>query len=445
MYQADARHPSPSLAKKLEALYGLRGDGKKADLSLRPEYIELLRRLGNPHLSLPPVIHVAGTNGKGSVLAFIRAILEADGKTCHVYTSPHLVKFNERIRLAGQLIEDEPLEEALDHVTAQAKGLPVTFFEVTTALAFYLFARQPADFTLLETGLGGRLDSTNVVPAPLATVITAIGYDHQEFLGDQIEQIASEKAGIFKAGANIVIGPQPYEAAYQKLLDLANQSGNKVLAAGREWQVDAKDTHMVFQTEKTSLDLPMPSLQGAVQTSNAGTALATLHACGLDHLFDGPAASGMRQAQWPGRLQPLAAPLIAAGPDHQDQWDLYVDCAHNEDAMKALVPFLRGKAEDGIATHMIFGGLRSRDPARTLSPVMPFVRSLRLTPIPGQDMSHNVHTYHESDSLKHIPVFETPYAAAADCFRKEKPGLLLICGSVYLAGALLEAGGYRLS
>ena len=312
MQAADARHANPRLAAKLQSLYGLRGSpltGIDAiDLSIRPPFYELLRRLGDPHKHLPPTIHVAGTNGKGSTIAFMRAILEAAGYRVHVYTSPHLVRFNERIVLAGREIADDLLEALLDEAIAVNGDLAQTFFEIKTAMAFAAFARQPADILLLEVGMGGRLDSTNVIENPAVTVITPIGLDHQEFLGPDVAAIAGEKAGIMKPGVPCVVVSQDDPATEAVFTERAAALGAPLLRAGREWRTEAVADGFNFHFAGRTIALPPPALAGAHQVANAGTAIASLQCLPG---FEIPGAGNRRR----DAHRALARPAAEAGRD----------------------------------------------------------------------------------------------------------------------------------
>ncbi len=303
MYDSDAVHSNKTLEEKLKNIFTLKR-GARSDLSIRPEYFTLLERLGNPHLHVPPVIHVAGTNGKGSTIAFMRAILESAGYRVHVYTSPHLVSFNERIVLAGEEISDDFLETLLDETMEKNAGMEQTFFEITTALAFAAFARVPADILLLETGLGGRLDSTNIIEQPLATVITTLSYDHTEFLGDTIQSIAGEKAGIMKQGMPCIVAHQIYPEAIEVLKARAAVLNVPIYCENDGWIMSgsSESGHGSFtvQTRVRSLnDLSAPSLTGVHQIRNAVTACATLL---TQTRFEIPANAfpdGLKNAFWP--------------------------------------------------------------------------------------------------------------------------------------------------
>ena len=308
-------------------------------MALHPKVIDLtldrvwtlLEKLGHPERQLPPVIHLAGTNGKGSTQAMIRAGLEAGGKRVHAYTSPHLARFHERIRLAGELISEEHLTEVLDECYVTNGPDPITYFEITTCAALLAFARTPADYVLLETGLGGRLDATNVVETPALTILTPISMDHEQFLGNTIAKIAGEKAGIIKRGVPCVVGPQPDEAL-EVIEATAARLGAPVIAQGQHWHVWEERERLIYQDETGLLDLPLPVLPGRHQYENAGAALAALR-----HLGFGEAAfeGAMTNAQWPARMQRLrTGPLVEAAP----QVELWLDGGHNPAAGIALAP-----------------------------------------------------------------------------------------------------------
>ena len=268
MYKADLVHPDAALEDKLERLFYL-WRAKNPEFAIRADFKALLFHLGNPHESLPPVIHVAGTNGKGSTIAFMRAIAEAAGLRVHAYTSPHLVRFNERIYLSGSYITDEALHPLLDEVLHFCEGKEITFFEATTALAFKAFSDVSADLLLLETGLGGRLDCTNVVACPAATVITPISFDHTEFLGSAITTIATEKAGILKPGVPCFLGDQVYEDAAKVIEARAAELSCRLYKAGRDWHVADTDKAFTLQLEDRQVTYPKPAMSGNHQFANA--------------------------------------------------------------------------------------------------------------------------------------------------------------------------------
>jgi dihydrofolate synthase/folylpolyglutamate synthase len=415
---------------------------KKIDLTLgRVE--RLLTALGNPQDRLPPVVHVAGTNGKGSTVATMRACLEAAGYRVHVYTSPHLVRFHERIRLAGALIDEDALLAVLDECERANGEAPITFFEITTAAAFLAFARIPADIVLLEVGLGGRLDATNVIRRPAATAITPISLDHQAFLGDTIAAIAGEKAGIFKPGAPAVIGPQSDEA--EAVIEArARAVGAPLYRSGREWRCEAAGSGMRYEGERWHLDLPLPSLPGAHQIGNAGIALAC-----LEHLdgFSLPAsavAAGLRAIDWPARLQRLTrGPLAAALPSG---WELWLDGGHNPGAGQILAEAAQGWRDRPL--DLVVGMLNTKDAGGFLAPLAPQARALYALTIPGEENALPAARIAETARALGIEAEETGSVEAAlrtIVGRAEpahgKPARVLICGSLHLAGVVLAENG----
>ena len=318
-----------SIVERLLALHP-----KLIDLSLDRMW-RILAALDHPERHLPPVIHVAGTNGKGSTIAFMRAILEAAGLRVHVYTSPHLVRYNERFRLGaageGVLVSDDALATALEECERANAGAPITVFEITTAAGFLLFARHPADVLLLEVGLGGRLDATNVVEAPIATVVTPVSFDHADYLGDSVTKIAAEKAGIFKRGVPAIVAAQPREA-----LAVIERAAARLKAptkiAGEDWTVTGEPGRLIYQDDAGLLDLPAPRLPGRHQFENAGVAIATLRATDL---AIAPAAfEAIAKAEWPARMQRLSqGRLIGLLPSGSELW---LDGGHNADGGRAI-------------------------------------------------------------------------------------------------------------
>jgi dihydrofolate synthase/folylpolyglutamate synthase len=338
------------------------------DLSL--ERLEvLLAKLGHPERRLPPVIHVAGTNGKGSTCAFLRAIGEATGMRVHVYTSPHLIRFNERIRLAGDLISDEALAAVLEEVESVNDGAAITVFEVITAAAFVAFARTPAELCVLEVGLGGRADATNVVERPAACAITSISLDHREFLGSTLEAIASEKAGIMKRAAPVVTGEQ--DAAVGKTLAAAAaRTGSRLLARDADWRIVRSGERLRYVDPQGDLDLPPPALLGEFQIDNAGIAIATLRASGLGVTHDA-FGRGVAAAEWPARLQRLGGTLAALLPVG---WQLWLDGGHNPGAGAALGRHLPCWSDRPL--HLVVGMKQSKDAAEFLRPLLPKAASV---------------------------------------------------------------------
>ena len=407
-------------------------------MALHPKIIDLtldrmwrlLDALGNPQNDLPPVIHIAGTNGKGSTQAMIRAGLEAAGKTVHAYTSPHLARFHERIRVAGELISEPDLAAVLDECHAANGGEEITYFEITTCAAILAFARAKADYTLLEVGLGGRLDATNVVD-PVLTVITPVSVDHQQYLGDTLAQIAGEKAGIIKRLVPCVVGPQE-EAAQDVIEARAEKLGAPLLAYGQQWHVGPEAGRMVYQDETGLLDLPRPNLPGDHQIMNAGAALAALR-----HLGIGAEAceAAVTRAQWPARMQRLkAGPLAEAAPEAE----LWLDGGHNPAAGAALAKVLA--AMPSRPTHLICGMLNTKDIAGYLRPLASVAQSLTAVSIPGEAATLPAEVTAQAAREVGFDASEAPdvRSALAEITAREPFARVLICGSLYLAGSVLR-------
>lgn len=410
---------------------------KVIDLSLgRIE--RLLGDLGSPHLRVPPVVHVAGTNGKGSVVAMMRAVLEASGYRVHVYTSPHLVSFTERIRLCGSLIDATLLSDMLDHVLEVNGDAPITFFEITTAVAFQAFGQIPADILLLETGLGGRLDATNVVPHPAATVLTPITMDHMSYLGDTLGAIAGEKAAIMKPGTPCISADQ-HPDAQDVIASVAAERGVDVARAGEHWTVEADPFGTVrYRDAETDWSLPQPSLAGPHQTGNLGVALATLARLPVSIPPFGLRA-GVRQIEWPARCQKLSqGPLTAGLPAG---WDLWLDGGHNPSAGEALAAWL---ADEPAPTLVICGMMANKDMAGFLTPLAPHIQALTAIGIPGHEdgcaapdviaeaaAAAGVETTATASSLMAAREALAPHITG-------HRGHILVCGSLYLAGDVLR-------
>ncbi|WP_299937101.1 folylpolyglutamate synthase/dihydrofolate synthase family protein [uncultured Pelagimonas sp.] len=394
----------------------------------------LLAALDHPENDLPPVIHLAGTNGKGSTQAMIRAGLEAAGKRVHAYTSPHLARFHERIRLAGELISEEALTAILDECYAANGGEQITYFEITTCAGLLAMARTPADFTLLETGLGGRLDATNVVEKPEMTVITPISIDHEQFLGNTLAKIAGEKAGIIKRGVPCVVGPQPDEAL-EVIEARAQALGAPLIAHGQHWHVYEERGHLIYQDERGLLDLPLPNLPGAHQYQNAGAALAVLR-----HLDFGETAyeGAMTDAYWPARMQRLReGPLVEIAPDVE----LWLDGGHNPAAGEALAKHLAGLPER--PTYLICGMLNTKDATGYMRPLAAQAQQLTAISIPGEA---NTLPADETAKMARSVGMTAETAddvtqALADIAASNPSARVLICGSLYLAGHVLREIG----
>ena len=397
---------------------------KLIDLSL--DRVErLLGKLGRPHLALPPVVHVAGTNAKGSVIAMMRAALEAAGYKVHVHTSPHLVRFNERIRLAGALIGDEALKEILEQCETENAGDPITFFEITTVAAMLAFSRNPADIVLLESGLGGRLDATNVVADPLLTIITPVSLDHQQFLGETLAEIAAEKAGILKPGVPCVMAAQTHEAR-DVILAKAAAIGAPLFMEGRDWP--------------TARPVPKPRLPGPHQIHNANLALSALE--NLTNFQVGGKALkwGFGHVDWPARLQRLEQGALAGllRPD----LELWLDGGHNAAAGGAIRDWLA--EEDLKSLHLVMGMLNSKDPAGFLAPLKDRIASFRAVAIPGEAASLGADELAAEAGILGLAAKAAPSVAMAlreISLEESLPGRVLIAGSLYLAGKVLAENG----
>ncbi len=423
---------TPSAAERVLSRLG-RLHPKKIDLSLgRIE--RLLATLGDPHDKLPPVIHVAGTKGKGSTVATLRACLEAAGYRVHAYISPHLVRFNERIRLAGALIDDAALAAVLEEVERANEGREITFFEITTAAAFLAFSRTLADILLLEVGLGGRLDTTNVVKHPAVTAIVPVSLDHLAFLGDTIAAIAGEKAGILKPGAPGIIAPQPEEAE-TAIEARAAEVGAPLYRAGHEWRCERVGDAMRYVGESWRLDLPLPSLLGAHQVLNAGTAIACLEKLNGFTVSSAAIAAGLRDIDWPARLQLLRrGPLVEMMPG----WELWLDGGHNPAAGEVLAPVVADWRDRPL--HLVVGMLNTKDAAGFLAPMAPSVQGLRAVTIPGEENALPAGAIVAAARSAGITAEESPSVAAAlrEIKSQGKPGRVLICGSLHFAGVILR-------
>lgn len=422
---------------------------KVIDLSLE-RVVSLLGRLGNPHLHLPPVVHVAGTNGKGSTIAFLRAMLEASGYRAHVYTSPHLVHFNERIRVAGKLISDDALLALLDECEAANVGDDITFFEITTAAAFLAFSRTPADIVLLETGLGGRLDATNVIDTPALTIITPVSMDHQHFLGDTVEKIAGEKAGILKAGVPCILAKQERKAD-KAIAARAKEVAAPLMREGKDWFVRMAGEDMVFECSidgakgsEKARRLPLPSLSGTHQQRNAALALAALEMLPGFEVSDSAIALGLKSVDWPARMQRLKhGPLVDLLPDG---WELWLDGGHNTAAGKIIARQARQWRDRPL--HLVFGMLNSKNPEDFLKSLEARIGLFRGVAIPGEENSLSAEQVCKAAMAWRMDVAEAPDVAGAVAdivSRSRKPdgpaARILIAGSLYLAGTVLQANG----
>ena len=391
---------------------------KVIDLSLgRIE--RLLEILGNPQDRLPPVIHVAGTNGKGSTIAFLRAIAEAAGLAVHCYTSPHLVRFNERISIAGEMIGDAELLELIEECEEVNGDHPITYFEITTALAFLAFSRRAADLTLIETGLGGRLDATNVINQPAATILTPVSLDHAGFLGDSLTGIAAEKAAIMKPGVPCITAKQE-DCVAQVILDRAGKIG-----APLHWEQD--------------IQLSRLALTGQHQLQNARLAVAAIELLNDSRITNAAVQAGLEQARWPGRLQRLTSgPLVAELPAG---WEVWLDGGHNPAAGQALAEWAGANQDKPL--HLIAGILNTKDVKGFLAPLAGRAETLHTVSISGEDASlpsEEISALAQELSID-AQVAASLATAASTITGLSDNGRILICGSLYLAGQVLAENG----
>ena len=416
-------------------------------LSLHPKIIDLslgrmqriLEQLGNPEKHVPPVIHVAGTNGKGSTVAFLRHIMEAAGLKVHAYTSPHLVKFHERIRVAGGLIAESNLAALLEECEAVNQGLPITFFVITTAAAFLAFSRTPADYLLLEVGLGGRLDATNVIDRPLVSVITAIDYDHQQYLGDTLALIAHEKAGILKRDCKAIIGAQP-DAARAEIERVAERIRSPLSIAGQDWQVFEQHGNLVFQDEAGLLDLPMPQLKGRHQIDNAGNAIAAIRAVADPRIADRHIAQGIKATTWPARMQRLGQGALSAHIPAESE--LWLDGGHNPSAGRAMAQaFSELNDRHSRPLVLIWGMLNTKDAGNFIGCFEGVASRVIALTIPSEENAVSAEALAEAARKHGLPA-ETASgleAALQQASLAVPAPRILICGSLYLAGRVLAS------
>jgi dihydrofolate synthase/folylpolyglutamate synthase len=427
-----ARSAHPGVQAQLDRLSMLSPAGDQLGLE---RILALLGRLGRPQDRLPPVFHVAGTNGKGSTVAFLRASLEAAGYQVHGFTSPHLVRFNERIRIAGELVDDEALEALLGEVLDIADGIAPSFFEVATAAAILAFSRTPADATVLEVGLGGRLDATNVIDHPLVTGIADLGLDHEHFLGTRLIDIAGEKAGIAKRGVPLVTQDYPREIA-GRIEEIAAAKGATTFVRGTDWNATLDGDRLSYRDATGELLLPRPALIGRFQARNAALAVAMIRKQAVLHVPDAAFSSGLLRANWPGRMQ-----LLAEGPltRRLAGRKIWLDGGHNREAsllvadeMKKFAPF-----------DLIFALTATRRIADVLGPLAPLVRKAHVIPVPG-------HAHHDPRDVAMVaqalvgpretyPAFTLDEAVDRLASDKDAAPNVLIFGSLYVAGEVLAA------
>jgi dihydrofolate synthase/folylpolyglutamate synthase len=436
--------PSPDALASDEILARLTAlHPKVIDLSLgRIE--RLLGKLGNPERRMPPVLHVAGTNGKGSTCAFMRAMLEAAGKRVHVYTSPHLVRFHERIRLSGKLIDEDDLQALLEECETANGGEPITFFEITTAAAFLAFSRRRADALILEVGLGGRLDATNVIESPAVTVITPVDLDHQQYLGDDLKTIAGEKAGIMKRRVPCVIGPQTDEAR-ELIEERAIQLGIPLSIWGQDFMAHEEHRRMVFQDENGLIDLPMPRLPGAHQIVNAAVAIAALRKAAGFTIEDRALEDGLMSVDWPARMQRLTrGPLVNAAPKDAEIW---LDGAHNPHASRALAHAIADLEETHPRPlYLVCGMLQTKDPRGFFAAFRDLAKHVTTVEIPGEAASLGAGQLYDAARAEGLDAHPAPsiedamlqIEARAQLAKSKTPPRIVLCGSLRLAGAVLR-------
>jgi dihydrofolate synthase/folylpolyglutamate synthase len=423
-----ARSDSPAVQAQLDRLGSPTAAADRLGLG---RIRELLDRLGRPQDSLPPVLHVAGTNGKGSTCSFLRAALEAAGHQVHVFTSPHLVRVNERIRVAGTLIEDEALAGLLNEVIEADAGLDSSFFEVTTAAAILAFARTRASACILEVGLGGRLDATNVIDRPLVCGIASLGLDHKQFLGSRLVDVAAEKAAIAKAGVPLITQLySPPVAA--RVGQAAAAAGAPWLPRGEAWNAAVSRDTLRYHDAAGELSLPHPRLPGRHQAMNAALAIAILRHQSKLAVDDSAYAAALTNASWPARLQRLGAGPLTA--EHSEVW---LDGGHNPSAAREVAKFAKREFVDGKPLHLIFASLTSKEPKGTLAPFAGIASEIHTIPISD----------HDSRDPKELAALASTlgFAAQANSGLREAFGQIpedarvLIFGSLYVAGEVLAA------
>jgi dihydrofolate synthase / folylpolyglutamate synthase len=437
---APAAKPQPPLSDLIARLCVLHP--LRIDLGLE-RMRRLLAQLDHPERKLPPVIHVAGTNGKGSTIAFLRAMLEAAGLRVHVFTSPYLVRINECFRLGGALVGDDELRTALESCEHANAGAPITIFEIETAAAFCLFAEHPADVVLLEVGLGGRLDATNVIDAPLACVIAPVGLDHTEFLGPTLAAIAAEKAAILRRNLPAICAEQPPEAM-AVIEAQANRIRAPLYAAGQQWHVNVERGRLVYQDDRGLMDLAAPKLFGRHQFDNAGLAIATLRAQGTFKVDHAAFEAGIVHAEWPARMQRLASgALVDQSPAGCEIW---LDGGHNADGGRVVAAAL-GDLEERVSRPLvvIVGMMGNKDAGGFLANFAGLTRHIIAVPIPDRDNAMPPDRL--ADAARHLGLRVETAGSVETALHSltrlayEAPPRILITGSLYLAGHVLSANG----
>ncbi len=419
--------------------------GKDVDLTLRRAYADLLGKFGHPQDHLPPTLIVAGTNGKGSTCAFLRAMIEASGHKAHVYTSPHLIHFHERIRIAGELISEDELASILTEAEKLAEPGTVSVFEVGTVAALVAFARHEADVAILEVGLGGRLDATNIVEDPIASIITRLSFDHRDYLGDTMDKIAREKAGILRRRTPCFTAPQPSQEAMLALRQEAETMGAPLFVGGEDWRIEAVDEgHFRFLGPSRKIEMiPRPALIGTHQLWNAGLAIAATDALPFE-IPDEAVREAMRRVEWPGRLQKITEGNLAA--TLPEGWELWLDGGHNDSAGEVLAAQMRRwQAADDKALDLVYAMLSSKTPEEFLGPMLPFIRRIRTVrvdgEVPGFDPAE-LAAKARALGLEDSAPASDPLAALQDLIKagqSDDAGRVLACGSLYLVGAFLKS------
>ena len=428
---------SDALINKLSQIHP-----KGFDLSL-DRISKLLAKLGNPHEKLPPVIHVAGTNGKGSTLAFVRAILEAQGYKVHVHTSPHLVNWHERYRLAGTLVSDDILADAIQRVADANNNKPITVFEILSAVMFVLFSEHEADFALVEVGLGGRFDATNVIPSPIACAIAPVALDHQAYLGDTIEKIAFEKAGIIKRKIPVAVGRQEDDVR-ETIEEVARKNGSRVVMAGQDFDAYRDATGFVYQDEEGLMDLPMPKLIGEHQLDNAALALATIRLAKIK-VSPEAFAQGMLKVTWPGRLERLpTGKIIEQLSDHTDVW---IDGGHNPSAGEAIAAELtRQNASSKRKTLLVCGMINTKEPYGYFKPFKVLDTEVIAIPVAMSEAGISPEDLAQFASEAGLETttcnsLQEGVNLAVRRLEQEPDLRVLFCGSLYMVGEVLDLNG----
>lgn len=444
MHQADLKHHNKALQDKLESLYSL-NRGRSIDLSFRPPYLDLLEAFGNPHENLPPIVHVAGTNGKGSTIAIMRSILEAAGFKVHVYTSPHLLRFNERIVLAGEQIDDLMLEQLIDEALILNDGAEITFFEITSVIAFEAFKRVPADIVLLEVGMGGRLDCTNIISKPDVSLINRVSNDHMEYLGNTLDKIIREKAGIMKYDTPCIIGYQDTKIIQncQKMpmdifVEESKDKNTPLFCAEKDWFIKEIDEEFIFCIGDQKTSYPKPNLIGHHQIQNSGLALAALYQLRDKFpLSHDNITEGLKSVHWPGRMQRITNDNSKSMLTSTTQ--LWYDGGHNDSAGYAIGQILHDwKSKQNIDIHIILGMKADKNPEDFLRPILPYTTSLTLTKVNDIGacitmkqiepilQNQNIQTFKPTNNVKEA----IKQLSSSDIFYPDS--IILICGSLYL-------------